>query len=278
MKKPVTVLNFFIWNLFKVILGFVVIKFISFLVIANLKEKPIPTKKILVIGDSHIERGWKPQMKEDNIAKSAQSLLYTIAKLRRFDLNSGKTVLVIGISNITFNQKALEGAAYFLERSFCYLNLREHIYLFRNFPLKWLIAFVSINATVLKSPYDNTGFAPMPEGDTLHRATNGISVVSQKDIDNNIGFLALRQFVIDNPSVNIVLVRMPLYTDKNTLLNECNFQKYMYDLTKENKNVSFLDFHKCNIVSEAKFFYDWDHLNSKGADSLYKYRLRNIIF
>ncbi len=47
-------------------------------------------------GDSHIERGWKPTEFEDNIAKSAQSLLYTIVKLRRFDLNPGKTTFVIG--------------------------------------------------------------------------------------------------------------------------------------------------------------------------------------
>jgi hypothetical protein len=279
MKNPKTFINVFIWKLLLVVLGVVVIKFILFSVIASFQEKSIPTKKVLVIGDSHIERGWKPTEFEDNIAKSAQSLLYTVAKLRRFDLNSEKTTVVIGISNITFNQKALEGADYFLERSFCYLKLREHAYLFRNFPLKWVKTFVSINATVLKSPYDNTGFAPMPEGDTLKRATNGMSVVSQKDMDNNIGFLALRQFINDNPEIKIVLVRMPLYTDNKILLNEYNFQTYINSLTKENLNVSFVDFHKHNIVSNAKYFYDWDHLNSKGADRLHNYRVKNnIIF
>ena len=260
-------------------LGVVLIKFISFSIIANFQEKTIPSNKTLVIGDSHIERGWKPREFEDNIAKSAQSLLYTIAKLRRFDLKSEKTTLIIGISNITFNQKALLGADYFLERSFCYLNLSEHAYLMRNFPLKWLKTFVSINANMLKSPYDNTGFAPMSVGDTLKRATNQMSIVSQKDIDNNIGFLALRQFINDNPELKVVLVRMPLYTENNSLSNEDKFQKFIGLLIKENENISFVDFYKLNILFEAEYFYDWDHLNAKGADSLYNYRLsNNIIF
>ena len=66
-------LKTFIWNLFKVMLGVVLIKFISFSIIANFQEKTFPSNKTLAIGDSHIERGWKPREFEDNIAKSAQS-------------------------------------------------------------------------------------------------------------------------------------------------------------------------------------------------------------
>ena len=275
MKKPYNRIVFFIWNLFKVFIGVVLIKFISFTAIANLKEKFIPSKKALIIGDSHIERGWKPTEIEENIAKSAQSLFYTVAKLRRFNFNSEKNTLIIGVSNLTFNQKALLGADYFLERSFCHLNLVEHIYLIRNFPLKWLKTFFALNVTVLKSPYDNTGFAPMPVGDTLKKATNSMSVLSQKEIDDNIGIRALRKFVSDNPNVNVILARMPLCLGNIILLNEKSFQNFIKTLTTENLNVSFVDFHKMNIVSDAKYFYDWDHLNSKGADSLYNYRIKN---
>ena len=119
----------------------------------------------------------------------------------------------------------------------------------------------------------------MPVGDTLKRATNQMSIVSQKDIDNNIGFLALRQFINDNPELKVVLVRMPLYTENNSLSNEDKFQKFIGLLIKENENISFVDFYKLNILFEAEYFYDWDHLNAKGADSLYNYRLsNNIIF
>ncbi len=269
----------FLFKIFSIGFSFVLIKMLLFFIISNFLEKSYISKKVLVIGDSHIERGWKPSNNEINLAKSAQSLLYSVAKLRRFKLASERSFLVIGISNVTLNQKALLGIDYFLERSFCYLKLKEHFYLIRFFPFKWLKALILLNATSLKDPYDNTGFSPMAENGNLKSATNNVSAISEQVVNNDIGLLALRQFISENTNVKIFLVRMPMYSTNISIINDDLFQAYIRRLTNDYNNVKYLDFHKSSLFKSSKFFYDWDHLNSKGADSLFSHRLKiNIKF
>jgi hypothetical protein len=267
----------FLFKIFSIGLSFVLLKMFLFFLMTNILEKSYNSKKVLVIGDSHIERGWKPFNNEINFAKSAQSLLYSVAKLRRFKLLPGRSFLVIGISNVTLNQKALLGIDYFLERSFCYLKLREHFYLIRFFPFKWLKALILLNATVFKDPYNNTGFSPMAENSNLKSATNNLRIISENDVKNDIGLLALRQFISENTNVNIFLVRMPMYSTKIALINDDLFQAYIRRLTNDFNNVKYLDFHKSSLFKSSKIFYDWDHLNSKGADCLFSHRLKNNI-
>ena len=111
-------MKLFIFKIFKysgILIFLFVVKFLIFRFIYINTIKPISTNETVIIGDSHMERGWRPDKNETVLAKSAETLFFSLNRLALVkDLND-KTV-VIGISNLLLNdqERIIESSLYHL--------------------------------------------------------------------------------------------------------------------------------------------------------------------
>jgi len=225
--------------------------------------------KVLFFGDSHIERGIKESNVFKNLAKSAQPLYFSCVQAQQYcNTNSGCDV-AISFDNLSLShceKIESEGSDYFFNKYFIYLSRDDHWTMLINFPQKWLTSFIGIGLRKIPKIHEEIGFIPLNVPRSLKLPTNHMGNPTIRDLN----IVKLIDFIKFNPKRNIYLIRMPFYlknTDKEKFnLNEVYFNDVCRNILKNHKNVKFLDF-KDEFQGDSQFFYDWDHLNSKGADS-----------
>jgi hypothetical protein len=256
----------FVFFIFKILMLFFIVKY---------KNDSIEIKsKVIICGDSHMERGWKTNELEFSIAKSAEPLIFTIAKLKLINLR-GKEI-VVGVSNLTLNQMNLFDSKYFLSRHFFSLTINEHLNYLLVSPKSWLSVFFELGSSINTDPLKNSGFAPLKVCDTLKKATNKLVKIDKLQLTSDINLMALEKFIKENDSLKITLVRMPMFIKEEfQLINDEILSSFVEKITSRYMNVNYIDFHK-KIRLDSSNYYDWDHFNAKGADTFFNIRRKFI--
>jgi hypothetical protein len=235
-------------------------------------------------GDSHIERGIKSSSNFGNFGKSAEPLLFSSKKAQIFCDHNKKACVVLSFDNLSLNHidKLKHGDEIFFVKYIPRLNIRENLSLFLNCPFLWTKSFISVGFHGSYPLMDHCGYAPM-NSNKFHEATNHIKKISTDQVLDDINIKGLFTLLDNHKNRPIYLLRNPLYTKdlpSDALnINEIVYLSIIKLIIEKYKNVTFLDY-KDTFKNRRDFFYDWDHLNKKGADSfhlLLKNRMTEII-
>jgi hypothetical protein len=236
--------------------------------------------KSFFLGDSHIETGIKEFEGIRNLGKGAQPLFFTCIQAEEIINSSNRPTVIIGLDNFVVlhkNRFGTDATNYFMNKYFIYFNLNDHRRVFMESPKLWISHFFGIGKKRIPKLYDEVGFAPKVN-DTFQKAIN----IVPKDLNefsyNHIHTKKLIELIQNNPATKFILLRTPLLLNeidiKSFQIAEKFFIQKVSSITQEFSNVMFLDF-KDEFKNQKELFFDPDHLNSRGADSL-EIRLKKI--
>jgi hypothetical protein len=269
-------MEFFLKKIAKLSLFIVSLFLIKFLIIKSIKIKDIneldniTQSTVLFFGDSHIERGIKESSDFRNLAKSAQPLFFSCVQAQQYCNKQGQFSIAISFDNLSLhhrNKLESDGSDDFFQKYFIYLTIGEHLSLICNFPKKWLRTFFGLGLRRVPNFEEEIGYSPLKVDRMLKKPTNILGAPNVEDIN----VAKLIQFIDFNQNHRIYLIRMPLCLNKidpeKFRISEFYFRNIINKIKSKYKNVQFLDYID-NFNCNSGLFYDWDHLNSNGADSL----------
>jgi hypothetical protein len=251
-----------------------IVKFIIFIIIYNYEANqldPVNNVKFAFFGDSHVERNIKNSAELRNYGKSAEPLLFSCVKASSFCTKNKQANIVFSFDNLSLNhiEKLTHGNEMFFIKYLPRLDLHENLSLLLECPEKWLKSFISIGFHGKYPLMMESGYSPM-KFDSFHKSTNQIKQISLVKAYEDINIRALLQFLSVHKNRTVYLVRMPLYLKEISLNDFQNsekiFQTIKLSIVKHNRNVIFIDM-KDVFADRKNLFYDWDHLNSNGADT-----------
>jgi hypothetical protein len=224
-------------------------------------------------GDSHIERNIKSSSNFGNFGKSAEPLLFSSEKAQIFCDHNLKTCIVLSFDNLSLNHidKLTHGDETFFVKYIPRMDFRENLSLFLNCPFLWTKSFLSVGFHGGYPLMDQCGYAPM-NSNKFHKGTNQIKKIKTDEVLDDINIKGLFNLLDNNKNRPIYLLRNPLYT-KDVLsdalnINETTYLSIIKLILDKYENVTILDY-KDTFKDRRDFFYDWDHLNKKGADSFH---------
>ncbi len=223
-------------------------------------------------GDSHSEYGFNDKLISNllnkntrNISLSGNTLYNNILILEKvLSINPNMVVnLSIGNHNV--------GESYFLtgynvdkeiKRWFPYYNFKEIIYLFKNYPKKFLKGFFGIISSIGIETY---GFSEGVSRMGVLRESSIEKKSSSKDYHNSkpLWLSKLKNLIKENPDTNFKIIRIPIHND---VFTEEKFYLSIINNITELNNVEFQDYQNIKLVD--KDFRDFTHLSNLGAEKL----------
>jgi len=251
---------------------FISVKFIAFNNRAESHNLKLNTR-VVFFGDSHFEVGIKESDGIQNLSKSAQPLFFSCVQAQQYSNLDRNFNIVLSFDNLSlFHHLKIEnGSNYFLNKYFPHMSTEDHFSFFFDYPGKWLNVFLGLGKESQPGLEEDTGFYPRKADGKLHQPINIIGQTSDDEINDDLNIQRLLKFIRDNKHRKICLLRMPMLItqeqENNFTVTEKQLQSFLNRVTAENENVKFIDL-KDACDNNSNLFYDWDHLNSDGADSL----------
>jgi hypothetical protein len=239
----------------------------------NKKESSKTLPRFLFFGDSHIETGIKNSQVIENLGKGAQPLFFTCIQAQQvINMNKNKTI-IIGFDNYVVlhdERFGTDATNYFMNKYFSSFGILDHIAVFIESPKIWISHFFGIGKKRIPRLYEEVGFAPKIN-DTFQKAINIIPDDLNCYSYNNMHTKRLSRIISENPNTKFILFRTPFLLKtidtKAFRASELLFIECLKRITVNCPNAKFID-----LIGEFKgqkdLFFDSDHLNSRGADSL----------
>jgi hypothetical protein len=224
-------------------------------------------------GDSHIERNIKNSSIFENFGKSAEPLLFSSKKAKIFCDHNLESCVVLSFDNLSLNHidKLTYGDETFFVKYIPRMNFQENLKLFLNCPHLWTKSFLSVGFQGTYHLMDQCGYAPMVSN-RFHKATNQLKNINTNDVLEDINIKGLFNLLDNHKNRPFYLLRNPLYIKDIPSdffnINEKVYLSIIKLILDKYKNVTFIDY-KDTFRDRRDFFYDWDHLNKKGADSFH---------
>lgn len=236
--------------------------------------------RYVILGNSHPERGINDSLINgvENFALSAESYLYTLAKIRQ--IKTQKPHIIIEISShqiLQSSDKWLLGDYYLggrYSRFAPLLTRDEHFFLIKNNPSGWLRSYPKTIQRqwlrILRSDFDFRdmgGYFPLFQSkiDSIRQANlqYPLPKLAAADLATGGHNLLLLRKTIDychQYQIPISLIRCPLHADYQGFEYEETFQNI---IKTQFSDVPFLDFARLSLPDDA--YGDYEHLSHKGA-------------
>lgn len=253
-------------------------------------------KKIIMVGDSHIKNGLNPKWIPNsiNIAQNGEPIIVTYHKLNKILEHCDPQQVVLGISVHTFS-KASQDERYlntnrfkthakrykaFMDyekfrpfigwKDYFLVFLNNNIVLDFNYVKAILYDYLSIRThkwEYIGGFYDTTESflhkvnlkTKIEEHYVCSNDSILVSTLSEEYLKKIIELSEKRGF-------KLVLVNTPLhksYVEKIPKNIHKHYEKITKKISEENFSVKLLDF--SNLILDDNYFFDYDHINSKGA-------------
>ena len=243
----------------------------------------------IFLGHSHVECGYNDSIipQSINLAQSGESYFYTFLKLK-YILKSNDHVnqVFVEFTNNQLRQDKDEWTwdKMHISRNFPTLSpicsIQDHYNIFINSPINYIAALQktitqNIKRLCMKShSFQIKNLGGFKKSDKMVDETTELPAKHTnlgKYSEINICYLEKITKLCDKHNVQVKFIRSPLYLSDQHLANESLFQ----EIRKLRFNhVKFIDMK--DLITNPKFFRDYGHLNSNGAQLLSEYFSENI--
>lgn len=231
----------------------------------------------LIIGSSYLEKGYIADKNEYNLASSAQDLYYTY---NLYKLYNNKNIKNIITSFSVFTPcvsliKTSNGSMSILFKELFGIDYQDtETAIKREYHLLEKEYKKAIKKHYTKSKNDENYRGNKSDYPTPFKNVIDAEIIATKHYKYNNGKISqlgyLEKLIKETAknNQNIIFVITPTTDEYRKMLpDKSELFKDLYNITKEYQHIKIFDFYDSTIFSKEDFF-DYDHLNQKGAEKL----------
>lgn len=241
--------------------------------LTNISGIPLNNKKIFILGHSHPQCAINDSLLDNryiNLATGGEPLFYTCMKARELIKKIPDAIMIIefsdnsllSINGVLDDKRLLTN----YKRYLFAMNADEHIFLWKNNPLKSFKTILSMNTKdinhVMNGGYYYSDRFDLITKPLTNTRKNAKPEKKYPDHLQNVNYLKLLELIKNNPHTKIILIRVLQHT-LYTRINKSIYQQHLDKLTKY-PNCQYIDFDFMPLSDSS--FTDIGHLNYVGAN------------